>query len=157
MLAHYDGDFSIRAYEFLRQGHKGTELKEAGILPDLRKRGSIRSVVDGRYTLTRYFSIKQHNRSTTLEQLRGLNGIELYDLDADPDEQRNLAAGDKPDNELVMAMNDRLNRLIDEEVGHDPGDIYPCAAQPLGVSGSIDPGRARQRQLRQTRHGDGSP
>ena len=125
MLAYFDGDFSLRAFDYLRQGHKGTDLKAAGILPDLNKRGAIRSVFDGRYTYTRYFSPKQHNRPTTLEQIRGLNDLELYDIEADPYEQHNLAAGDKPDNELVMAMNEKMNRLIDDEVGHDPGDMLP--------------------------------
>ncbi len=44
------------------------------------KRGAIRSVFDGRYQFTRYFSPKQHNRPTSLEALFKLNDVELFDL-----------------------------------------------------------------------------
>ncbi len=125
MLAYVDGDFAYKAIDFIRKGGKGNQLKEAGILPNLRKRGAIRSVFDGRYMFARYFSPKQHNRPTSLEQIRAFNDIELYDVEKDPLEANNLAAGDRPDNELIMAMNDKLNRLIDTEVGEDRGAMMP--------------------------------
>jgi len=125
MLAYVDGDFAQKAIDFIHQGGKGNQLKDAGILPDLRKRGAIRSIFDGRYMFARYFSPKQHNRPTTYEQLHAFNDVELYDLEADPLEQRNLAAGESEDKELVVAMNDKLNRLIDSEVGEDRGEMMP--------------------------------
>jgi arylsulfatase len=125
MLAYLDGDFAHKAIDFIHKGGKGNQLKEAGILPDLRKRGAIRSMFDGRYVYARYFSPKQHNRPTSLEQIRAFNDIELYDTQKDPLEAHNLAAGSKPDNELLLAMNDKLNRLIDAEVGEDRGDMLP--------------------------------
>jgi len=125
MLAYLDGDFAYRAINFIHKGGKGSQLKEAGILPDLKKRGAIRSVFDGRYTYARYFSPKQHNRPTTVEQIRALNDVEIYDTQADPLEVDNLAAGDKPNNDLLLAMNDKLNRLIDAEVGEDRGAMLP--------------------------------
>ena len=125
MLAYVDGDFAYKAIDFIHKGGKGNQLKEAGILPNLKKRGAIRSVFDGRYVYARYFSPKQHHRPTTLEQLRALNDVELYDVEKDPLEADNLAAGAKPNRELVMAMNDKLNRLIDAEVGEDRGAMMP--------------------------------
>ena len=52
MLAYVDGEFAHRAIDFIHKGGKGNQLKEAGILPNLRKRGAIRSVFDARYTLS---------------------------------------------------------------------------------------------------------
>jgi arylsulfatase len=125
MLAYLDGDFAYKAIDFVHKGGKGNQLKEAGILPDLRKRGAIRSMFDGRYMYARYFSPKQHNRPTSLEQIRALNDVELYDTEKDSLETTNLAAGANPDNELLLAMNEKLNRLIDAEVGEDRGAMMP--------------------------------
>jgi arylsulfatase len=125
MLAYVDGDFALKAIDFIRKGGKGKQLKEAGIVPDLRKRGAIRSVFDGRYMYARYFSPKQHHRPTSLEQIRALNDVELYDTQADPFETKNLASGARPNNELLLAMNDKLNRLTDAEVGDDRGQMLP--------------------------------
>lgn len=129
MLAYVDGDFAFRALDFIHKGGKGTELKEAGILPDLRKRGAIRSVFDGRYVFSRYFSPMQHNRPVTVEQMRHFNDLELYDTQSDPYEQHNLAAGDAPRNDLMLAMSEKLTRLIDAEVGEDPGDMVPAGIE----------------------------
>jgi hypothetical protein len=41
--------------------------------------------------------------------------------EADPNEMKNLAAN----RELVAAMNEKLNRLIDAEVGEDRGQMLP--------------------------------
>jgi arylsulfatase len=125
MLAYLDGDFAFRALEFIHKGGKGDQLAAAGILPDLSKRGAIRSVFDGRYVFARYFSPREHNRPASLEQVHAFNDIELYDLQDDPLEVNNLATGAKPQSELIMAMNEKLNRLIDEEVGEDRGAMLP--------------------------------
>ena len=85
----------------------------------------MRSVYDGHHVFTRYFSPKQHNRPTTIEDLYKVNDVELYDVRADPAEMNNLAMGARPQRELVVAMNEKLNRLIAAEVGEDRGQMLP--------------------------------
>ena len=125
MLAYLDGDFLFKAVDYLQKGGNPADIKAAGIVPDLGKRGAVRSVYDGRYVFARYFSPKQHNRPTTLEELLRLNDVELYDTRTDPYEMNNLAAPAVRNRELLLAMNDKLNRLIDAEVGEDRGQMMP--------------------------------
>ena len=53
------------------------------------------------------------------------NDVELYDLEVDPHEMRNLANDRRANGDLLLAMNDKLNRLIDDEVGKDDGSHLP--------------------------------
>jgi len=91
----------------------------------MRKRGAVRSVYDGRHVFARYHSPKQHNRPESLEALYQLNDVELYDTQSDPDEMQNLGAKQGQAAELVLAMNAKLNTLIDAEVGEDRGQMLP--------------------------------
>jgi arylsulfatase A-like enzyme len=125
MFAYLDGDFLNKAVDFMQKGGNPKEIKGAGIAPDMRKRGAVRSVYDGRYVFARYHSPKQHNRPESLEALYQLNDVELYDTEADPDEMTNLAATQGQAAELVLAMNAKLNTLIDAEVGEDRGQMLP--------------------------------
>jgi arylsulfatase len=124
MFASLDGSFLQKARDLLKQGGPA-KLKEAGLRPDFRKRGAIRSVFDGRYQFTRYFSPKQHNRPESIEELFTLNDVELFDLQADPHEVVNLAMDPKKHADLLAGMNAKLNRLIDAEVGEDAGQMLP--------------------------------
>lgn len=125
MFAYLDGDFFLKAVAFIKKGGNPKQLREAGIVPDMMKRGAVRMIYDGRYVFARYFSPKQHNRPKTLEEIYRLNDVELYDVEADPLEMMNLAAGDKEHRELIIAMNEKLNALIDAEVGEDRGQMLP--------------------------------
>jgi len=49
MFAYLDGDFLLKAIAFVQKGGKPSDVKEAGIVPDMMKRGAVRSVYDGRY------------------------------------------------------------------------------------------------------------
>jgi arylsulfatase A-like enzyme len=124
MFATLDGSFLQKARDLLKQGG-AAKIKESGLRPDLTKRGAIRSVFDGRYQFTRYFSPKQHNRPASIEELFKLNDVELFDLQADPHELRNLALDPKKHADLLLAMNAKLNGLIDTEVGEDAGQMLP--------------------------------
>jgi arylsulfatase len=123
MFAYLDGPFLMRAAEYLNKGGDPKKLKDdPAMRPDMRKRGAVRSVYDGRYVYARYFSPKQHNRPATLEDIHKYNDVELYDTQQDPSELNNLGRSQP---ELVLAMNEKLNRLIDREVGEDRGQMLP--------------------------------
>jgi arylsulfatase A-like enzyme len=125
MFAYIDGDYLNKAVDYIKSGGKPDQLKSAGIVPNMMKRGAMRSVYDGRYTFARYFSPKQHNRPTTLEEIYKFNDVELFDLQADPLETNNLALNGAQHPDLVVTMNEKLNRLIDTEVGEDRGQMLP--------------------------------
>jgi arylsulfatase A-like enzyme len=95
--------------------------KLVALQPDFKNRGAIRSIFDGRYRFSRYFSPLEFNRPTTYEELVAKNELESYDLQEDPQETRNLAVDGKAKAELLMGLNDKLNARIDEEVGVDDG------------------------------------
>ncbi|MBV8145776.1 MAG: sulfatase-like hydrolase/transferase [Gammaproteobacteria bacterium] len=135
MFAYIDGDFMQRAVSILGQPDgkaKLTAAAKAGTLrPDLSKRGAIRALFDGRYRFARYFSPRQHNTPSSLEVLFRLNDVELYDLEQDPLERRNLAVERDEHAEVLAGMNAKLNALIQKEVGEDVGQMLPG-----GVDGS---------------------
>ena len=124
MFALLDGNFLQKARDLVKQGN-AAKIKESGLRPDLSKRGAIRSVFDGRYQFTRYFSPKQHNSPESIEKLFALNDVELFDLQNDPNEVNNLALEPNKHAELLAAMNAKLNKLIDAEVGEDAGQMLP--------------------------------
>jgi len=79
--------------------------------PDFNNRGAIRSIFDGRYRFSRYFSPIHFNRPTTYEALVGNNDLEVYDLQEDPEETRNLAQ----DGHRQGRVDDGTERLCDCE------------------------------------------
>jgi len=129
MLAYIDGDFLEKVVGLLKQPNGKAIVQEAAkkgeLQPNLMKRGAIRSVFDGRYQFTRYFSPKQHNRPTSVEELFKMNDVELFDLQTDPEERYNLAIDRKKAAGLLEAMNKKLNALLDSEVGEDVGQMLP--------------------------------
>ena len=93
--------------------------------PNMKKRGSLRTVFDGRYKFTRYFSPLQHNLPTTIEDLYKWNDVELFDLQNDPGEMINLGADREKNRDLIMAMNAKLSAIIKTEIGVDDGHELP--------------------------------
>ncbi len=100
-------------------------LRAAGFKPDLTKRGSLRTMFDGRYKFTRYFAPTQRNLPRTIDELYQHNDVELYDLQQDPGEMTNLGGikGQNPD--LVMASSAKLEANIKREIGVDDGREMP--------------------------------
>jgi arylsulfatase len=131
MLSTIDGEYSRKAMASMLG--EGTMPK--GLKPNLMKRGHIRTVFDGRYKFSRYFAPLQHNRPNTHEQILRYNDVELYDLKKDTNEMHNLAVDLKKNGELMLAMNAKLNELIDIEVGEDIGQMLPKAS---GVNWTIN-------------------
>lgn len=124
-LVMVDSDPLANSVQLMQKGMKFSEALKGGGKPNLTKRGSLRTVVDGRYKFTRYFSPLQHNSPQSLEDLYRYNDVELFDLDTDPDEMQNLAITQDKNPELVTTMNAKLNALIGEEIGQDNGRELP--------------------------------
>lgn len=101
------------------------EMAASGFRPDLKKRGTLRSVSDGRYTFSRYFSPTEHHRPRSLDELYAHNDLELYDRANDPEETTNLAADREANGDLVLAMNTKLDSMISAEIGNDDGRELP--------------------------------
>jgi hypothetical protein len=57
----------------------------------LYKRGFLSFVFDGRYKFARYYSPTVFNTPQTLEEIFENNDVQLFDLESDPEEMRNLA------------------------------------------------------------------
>jgi arylsulfatase A-like enzyme len=123
--------FDAAAAQAGQEFHRGLDsfkgmLDEIGV-PDLEKRELFRCAFDGRYKLVRYFGLGGYNRPASVKQLLADNDAALYDLLVDPEEMDNLAdpANPKYSEELLSAMNQKLNALIDEEIGEDKALFTP--------------------------------
>ncbi|MFH1037202.1 MAG: sulfatase-like hydrolase/transferase [PVC group bacterium] len=134
-----DAGFVKKAFKTLEDKDAREKLEKEGVKLDLMKRGNLRTVIDGRYKFTRYFAPRQHNTPQTWNDLLGLNDLELYDLEKDPEEMHNLAAEPEKYKDLIMEMNEKLNRLIREEIGEDIGqelsglETRPYPLPPKGM------------------------
>ena len=135
MWLYIDADFMAEIYKAKSTGQDPSTLS---IKPDLTKRGAIRSVTDGRYRFSRYFSPLQHNLPSTVEEIQAVNDVELYDLEADPFEMKNLAVDVTANGELMLAMNEKLTGTIETEVGSDEGEFLPDNKVGWAIT-NIDP------------------
>jgi arylsulfatase A-like enzyme len=95
--------------------------------PNMTGRGFISFVFDGRYKFARYYAPDKFNTPETLDELLADNDIELFDLQADPDELHNLGVDVSTHKDLIMRMNALLNRMIAREVGVNDGQFFPKA------------------------------
>jgi arylsulfatase A-like enzyme len=128
MLSFQDAKWARKMEDWMRNSKTplAGKIKEMiKVEPDFHDRCAIRSVFDGRYRFSRYFSPLDFNTPTIYETLTAKNDLELYDLQEDAEEVHNLAAGPNASRDLVMAMNAKLNGRIAEEVGDDNGGFLP--------------------------------
>jgi arylsulfatase A-like enzyme len=95
--------------------------------PDMSGRGFISFVYDGRYKFARYYAPNDFNTPKTLDELLANNEIELFDLKTDADEITNLGVDSDTHKDLILRMNDLLNRMIAKEVGVNDGSFLPAA------------------------------
>jgi len=104
----------VRGKEFLA---KLDEIEK----PNMENRELFRGIFDGRYKLVRYFGLAHYNLPGSVEELFANNDVALYDLKMDPEEMNNLADPDHPDydEKLLKTMNEKLNTLIETEIGED--------------------------------------
>lgn len=124
----HDPGFTKYLYEtlFNKQVAKVDQLRAIELFPiDWSLRVAIRSITDERYRFTRYFPFRGFNTPTTLDDLRAKNDLELYDLQADPDEVVNLAYDFDANRDLIARMNAKLNALTASEIGVDDGSFLP--------------------------------
>jgi len=120
-----DADLMRRVAAVRAEGKPAKAAFADGFRPDLTKRGSLRTLFDGRTKFTRYFGPVERHRPTTLDELYALNDVELFNLETDPQEDVNLAARLGDNDALVLAMNARLNARMDAEYGRDDGREMP--------------------------------
>lgn len=119
-----DSLYMMRVCRDIAEGRFAPPFTEAR--PDMSRRGFISFVFDGRYKFARYYAPNDFNTPETIEALLANNEIELFDLQADPDEVNNLGAEPETYHDLILQMNALLNRMIAREVGANDGSFLPA-------------------------------
>jgi arylsulfatase A-like enzyme len=126
-LATNDSDAVKMFAEAKAAGQNPQQMMQAnGFRPNLTKRGSLRTMFDGRYKFTRYFAPAQRNSPSDIDDLYRFNDVELFDLDTDPAEMTNLAARKGDHADIVLAASAKLEAGIKKEIGIDDGREMPA-------------------------------
>lgn len=124
-LVTVDADPLEAAANALAAGKDLPTALKSGDPPNLKKRGTARTVLDGRYKFTRYFSPEDRNRPGSIDELYRDNDVELFDVQGDPAETTNLAAFKGQHTGLVLTMSRKLEAMIKGEIGVDDGREMP--------------------------------
>ncbi|MBV8372925.1 MAG: sulfatase-like hydrolase/transferase [Candidatus Eremiobacteraeota bacterium] len=114
-----DGDYLAQIMSSLFTGQPQRRIDQA----NLDKRGLLSFVFDGRYKFARFYAPTAFNTPTTFEEILERNDVQLFDLQNDPGEMRNLALEPETNRELILRMNKLLNDLIAAEVGVNDGQF----------------------------------
>jgi arylsulfatase len=107
MISMIDGDYVLNP-----------NLKPA-YRADMKKRGFVRGIVMPDYKFARYFSPLNFNLPNGIDDLYDNNDVEL--LLVGSDETENLAWPKGNNESAVTMMNQKLNALIQHEIGNDDG------------------------------------
>jgi len=91
----------------------------------MKKRGSMRTVFDGRHKFSRYFSPADRNRPKRIDELYNWNDVELFDLVKDPGEVKNLGVDRAANSGIITTMSEKLETVIKAEIGVDDGPEMP--------------------------------
>lgn len=132
MLSYQDTKWAAMTIDTKAYRTKPPEKQEAELArhpPNFLNRTAIRSIWDGRYRFSRYFSPVRFNTPRSLEELLANNDLEVFDRRNDPEEVDNLALDPKRNGDLIVALNQETNRRIAEEVGDDDGRFLRGADQ----------------------------
>jgi arylsulfatase len=97
---------------------------------NLDKRGFLSFAFDGRYKFARYYAPTTFGTPQTLEEILKNNDVQLFDLERDPDEMRNLALDPEKNRATILRMNGLLNELMAREVGVNDGRFLPQNIRP---------------------------
>ncbi len=97
--------------KLMAEGMALLEALKSGGKPSLTRRGSLRTIVDGRDKFVRFVFPLQHNSPKPIADLHKYNDVELLDLQNDLAKMQNLALPQSQNAELVTTMNAKLNAL----------------------------------------------
>jgi arylsulfatase len=125
-LSTVDGAYYSSAVVRLAQGKRAPDVTDI----KLDRRGFLSFVFDGRYKLGRFYAPNDFNTPKSLEQLFRHNDVQVFDLESDPDEMRNLALTRERNRDTILRLNDLLNDLMAREVGANDGRFLPAPVRP---------------------------
>jgi arylsulfatase len=122
-----DGDFLNKTMDTQFRNEASPPLSQA----NLTKRGLLALAYDGRYKFGRYYAPTACNTPTTLDDILKNKDVQLFDLQEDPAEVKNLALDPQANRDLILRMNALLNQLIDKEVGPNACELLTKAMGPV--------------------------
>jgi arylsulfatase A-like enzyme len=127
-----DADYLKKMAAYLAVGKDAPPLTE--VRPDLRKRGFLSFVFDGRYKFARYYAPTDFRLPSPkdIKDLIKQHDLELFDLEKDPHELTNLAVEPEKHKDAILRMNELLNTLMAREVGPNDGQFLPAPVRPKG-------------------------
>lgn len=125
-IATIDGQYLTEA---LNENFRNRHSPPLSEIP-LDKRGFLSFVFDGRHKFARYYAPDAFNTPGTLYEIFKYNDVQLFDLEADPDEVDNLALDAEANKDTIVRMNGLLNELMAAEVGTNDGSFLPEVVRP---------------------------